>query len=163
MNSGYQQQGAPQGAQERASPPRADLIPLVCFVCPKNSHFSDLSHLLTHISSKGHLHNMFQLNLSRDVDEDAESTLAKFEDWYTENGISALLRARKSAREQRDNHQRRTQTPSGLDADIAVVSRNSSRPNRRARGNSVSTPDYIIFRFCSSVVLTQCENIEGWA
>ncbi|KAI8952083.1 hypothetical protein F4801DRAFT_600220 [Xylaria longipes] len=139
MTSSYQPQGHAQSAHDQSTPQRADLIPLVCFICPKNSHFSDLSHLLTHISSKGHLHNMFQLNLSREVDEDAELALAEFETWYKQNEISALLRARKTAREQRDSHQRRTQTPSGLGGDNRTVSRQSNRggrSNRRSRGNS---------------------------
>ncbi|GAW14305.1 hypothetical protein ANO14919_037060 [Xylariales sp. No.14919] len=142
MSSGYQPQGSAQGAQDQSTPPRADLIPLVCFICPKNSNFSDLSHLLTHISSKGHLHNMFQLNLSRDVDENAELALVEFESWYKQNNISALLRARKTAREQRDNHQhqqRRIQTASSFGGDAALASRQSvrgGRSNRRSRGNA---------------------------
>ncbi|KAI0486468.1 hypothetical protein F4859DRAFT_528198 [Xylaria cf. heliscus] len=138
MTSSYQQQSHVQSAQDQSTTPRPDLIPLICFICPKNSHFSDLSHLLTHISSKGHLHNMFQLNLSREVDEDADLALGQFENWYKGNGISALLRARKTAREQRDNHQRHPQTPSGL-GDGRAVSRHSTRggrPNRRSRGDS---------------------------
>ncbi|TGJ85869.1 hypothetical protein E0Z10_g2879 [Xylaria hypoxylon] len=138
MTSGYQPQGGAQNAQDQFTPPRADLIPLVCFICPKNSHFSDLSHLLTHISSKGHLHNMFQLNLSRDVDANAELALAEFESWYKQNDISALLRARKTAREQRDNQQRRSQTSSSFGVDTALASRQSvrgGRSNRRSRGS----------------------------
>lgn len=145
MNSTYQPQSHAQSAQDQSTPPRADLIPLVCFICPKNSHFSDLSHLLTHISSKGHLHNMFQLNLSRDVDEDAELAITEFETWYKQNDISALLRARKTAREQRDNHQRHNHTPSGLGGDNRMRSRQSNRggrSNRRSRGNSVSSYNY---------------------
>ncbi|KAF2968794.1 hypothetical protein GQX73_g4758 [Xylaria multiplex] len=138
MTSGYQPQGGAQSAQDQSTSPRADLIPLVCFICPKNSHFSDLSHLLTHISSKGHLHNMFQLTLSRDVDEAAELSLAEFESWYKQNNIGALLRARKTAREQRDNHQRRSQNSSSFGGDIALASRqdlHGGRSNRRTRGN----------------------------
>ncbi|KAI0540011.1 hypothetical protein GGR58DRAFT_523510 [Xylaria digitata] len=139
MTSGYQPQGGAQSVQDQSTPPRADLIPLVCFICPKNSHFSDLSHLLTHISSKGHLHNMFQLTLSREVDENAELSLTEFESWYKQNNISALLRARKTAREQRDNHhQRRSQNSSSFGGDVALASRQGlrgSRSNRRTRGN----------------------------
>ncbi|KAI0442270.1 hypothetical protein F4803DRAFT_562456 [Xylaria telfairii] len=146
MNSNYQPQSHAQSAQDQSTPPRADLIPLVCFICPKNSHFSDLSHLLTHISSKGHLHNMFQLNLSRDVDEDAELAITEFETWYKRNNISALLRARKTAREQRDNnHQRRNHTPSGLGGDNRMGSRQSNRggrSNRRGRGSSKTQSQY---------------------
>ncbi|RWA11302.1 hypothetical protein EKO27_g3820 [Xylaria grammica] len=85
---------------------------------------------------------MFQLNLSRDVDENAELALTEFESWYKQNNISALLRARKTAREQRDNHQhqqRRSQTASSFGGDAALTSRQSvrgGRSNRRSRGNA---------------------------
>ncbi|KAJ2980537.1 hypothetical protein NUW58_g6920 [Xylaria curta] len=82
---------------------------------------------------------MFQLNLSREVDEDAELALTEFDSWYKQNGISALLRARKTAREQRDNHQRRNQSSSVFEGDNAMVPRQSARggrSNRRSRGNS---------------------------
>ncbi|KAI0974304.1 hypothetical protein F4678DRAFT_486183 [Xylaria arbuscula] len=138
MTPAHQPQASGQAARDLSSPPRADLIPLLCFICPKNSHFSDLSHLLTHISSKGHLHNMFQLNLSREVDANADIALTEFEQWYKQNSISALLRARKSAREQRDSQQRRGPTSPSFGGETAVVSHpnsRSSRSNRRSRGN----------------------------
>ncbi|KAI1166845.1 hypothetical protein F5B18DRAFT_659497 [Nemania serpens] len=132
MSSAHQQSNA-QSAQDQSDPPRGDLIPLVCFICPKNSHFSDLSHLLTHISSKGHLHNMFQLNLSREIDEAADLSLTEFETWYKQNNISALLRARKTAREQRDNHQRQSQTPSVFGEENTMTPRPSNRGGRSGR------------------------------
>ncbi|KAI1279905.1 hypothetical protein F5Y07DRAFT_405543 [Xylaria sp. FL0933] len=138
MASGYQPQAAVQGAQDESVSSRADLIPLLCFICPKNSHFSDLSHLLTHISSKGHLHNMFQLNLSRDVDMNAEIALTEFENWYKQNNISTLLRARKSAREQRDSRQQQSQTSPSFAGETAPVAHRNSRQgrsNRKNRGN----------------------------
>lgn len=149
MSSAHQQSNA-QSAQDQSDPPRGDLIPLVCFICPKNSHFSDLSHLLTHISSKGHLHNMFQLNLSREIDEAADLSLTEFETWYKQNNISALLRARKTAREQRDNHQRQSQTPSVFGEENTMTPRPSNRggrSGRRGRAAAVSPSDlgYLTF------------------
>lgn len=149
MSSAPQQSNA-QSCQDQSDPPKAELIPLVCYICPKNSHFSDLSHLLTHISSKGHLHNMFQLNLSREIDEAADLSLTEFETWYKQNNISALLRARKTAREQRDNNQRQNQTPSVFGEDNTVAARLSNRggrSSRRGRAAGVSTSDvgYLTF------------------
>ncbi|KAJ8127761.1 hypothetical protein O1611_g5874 [Lasiodiplodia mahajangana] len=138
MASEYQQSGNAPGAHDQPIPARTDQIPLVCFICPKNSNFSDLSHLLTHISSKGHLHNMFQLNLVREVDAEAELAIVEFDAWYKHNGIGALLRARKTAREQRDNNQRRNQTSSGF-GDNTMAARPSNRggrSGRRGRGNN---------------------------
>ncbi|KAI0515215.1 hypothetical protein F5B22DRAFT_656161 [Xylaria bambusicola] len=134
--AGYELEANAHVAQDD-SPPRTDLIPLTCFICPKNSHFSDLSHLLTHISSKGHLHNMFQLNLSREVDMSADIALTDFDRWYKQNNISALLRARKSAREQRDSQQRRSQASLGFGGDTSLPLHQNvrgGRSNRRSRG-----------------------------
>lgn len=142
MSQGYQLQGSAHGAQDNSTSSRTDMIPLICFICPKNSHFSDLSHLLTHISSKGHLHNMFQLNLSRDIDVNADVALTEFDRWYKQNNISALLRARKSAREERDSQQRRSQITSSVGGDTALLSHQNARgdrTNRKSRGNRVST------------------------
>ncbi|KAI3322024.1 hypothetical protein HD806DRAFT_545269 [Xylariaceae sp. AK1471] len=136
MSSTYQSLSNAQSPRDRRTPSRAEVIPLVCFICPKNSHFSDLSHLLTHISSKGHLHNQFQLTLSRDVDENAAVALREFNSWYEQNGISALLRARKTAREERGNQQRRSQPSLSLRGGRTVVSGRSSRGGRRSRGSS---------------------------
>jgi hypothetical protein len=135
----YHTQGSPRSPRGEPSPTRGDIIPLVCFICPKNSQFSDLSHLLTHISSKGHLHNMFQLNLSRDVDENAALALAEFDSWFKKNSISALLRARKTAREQRGNQQRRNQAPMRGGSSVAQSrSTRGGRSSRRGRANNVS-------------------------
>ncbi|KAI8635465.1 hypothetical protein F5Y19DRAFT_461089 [Xylariaceae sp. FL1651] len=138
MSSAYQYQGSAQSPQDEPTPSRTETIPLICFICPKNSHFSDLSHLLTHISSKGHLHNLFQLTLSRDVDENAALALAEFEAWYKQNNISALLRARMNAREQRGNRQQRSQTTLSLGSDSMVPRRGNrgGRSSRRSRGSS---------------------------
>ncbi|KAI2636113.1 hypothetical protein GGS21DRAFT_543029 [Xylaria nigripes] len=138
MSSGYQAQGAAQSPQDQGAPSNANTIPLVCYICPKNSHFSDLSHLLTHISSKGHLHNVFQLTLTRDVDENAALALAEYENWFAQNHIGALLRARKTAREQRDSQQRQNQSSLSHGADNVETPRminRGGRSNRRGRGS----------------------------
>ncbi|PKK43563.1 hypothetical protein CI102_13071 [Trichoderma harzianum] len=43
-------------------------IPLHCTVCPETPRFSDVSHLLTHIASKGHLHHETQTKLKAHQD-----------------------------------------------------------------------------------------------
>lgn len=76
-------------------------IPLICFICPSNPHFSDISHLLTHISSKGHLQNKFKMDIDKKVDQEAARKMQQFDSWYQEHGIEDLLRARSDAREQK--------------------------------------------------------------
>jgi hypothetical protein len=76
-------------------------MPLVCKLCPKASTFSDLSHLLTHVASKGHLHNQFKLGLAKDTDPAAAQVLTEYDAWYSEFGLTDLLKTRSDSREQR--------------------------------------------------------------
>ncbi|KAI1264280.1 hypothetical protein F5Y18DRAFT_428372 [Xylariaceae sp. FL1019] len=122
MSSTYATQGNAQTPGTALSLAQQDSIPLECAVCPKkNARFSDLSHLLTHISSKGHLHNMFQLSLTRDIDASAADALRKFDAWFAKHKIRELLRARMNAREQRGTQQGRSQP----------AQRTSETPSRR--------------------------------
>ncbi|ORY66072.1 uncharacterized protein BCR38DRAFT_408045 [Pseudomassariella vexata] len=66
----------------------APSIPLVCYLCPKNSRFSDLSHLLTHMASKGHLQNKFNLELLQDSDDKAQKALKDFISWWARGNKS---------------------------------------------------------------------------
>ncbi|PTB65372.1 hypothetical protein BBK36DRAFT_1121568 [Trichoderma citrinoviride] len=50
-------------------------IPLLCTVCPESPRFSDVSHLLTHIASKGHLHHETQTKLKAHQDVSASVAL----------------------------------------------------------------------------------------
>lgn len=77
-------------------------IPLLCTVCPDTPHFSDVSHLLTHISSKGHLHHETQTKLKSHQDDSASLALQRYEQWYREHGIEALLVARMKAKQVRE-------------------------------------------------------------
>lgn len=55
-------------------------IPLVCTVCPEAPRFSDVSHLLTHIASKGHLHHETQTKLKAHQDIGAAVKLQSYEE-----------------------------------------------------------------------------------
>ncbi|KAI1083004.1 hypothetical protein F5B20DRAFT_596212 [Whalleya microplaca] len=113
-------------------------IPLVCAICPKNSRFSDISHLLTHISSKGHLSTYFDLSISRDTDAEAAIALEEFDNWFEDYGIGELLRLRKTARATRGALQgRRSQTP--MMASRRIPTRRGGRGSRggaRSRGRN---------------------------
>lgn len=88
------------------------LIPLLCDLCPKNPRFSDVSHLLTHISSKSHLSNRFKLQIRSQGEPEARRLLADFDNWYNSNGLEDLLSERLSAKEQKKSV-KRTRLPSG--------------------------------------------------
>ncbi|KAH6606557.1 hypothetical protein Trco_005710 [Trichoderma cornu-damae] len=74
-------------------------IPLLCTVCPETPRFSDVSHLLTHIASKGHLHHETQTKLKAHQDVSASDSLHQYEQWYKDNGIEGLLVERMKAKQ----------------------------------------------------------------
>src|SRR5689334_9893368 len=76
-------------------------IPLRCTLCPKKPGFSDLSHLLTHISSKSHLAHRFKAELKARDDQVASEEVQRYDIWCERYGINALLAERMAAKEQR--------------------------------------------------------------
>jgi hypothetical protein len=65
-------------------------IPLRCCICPKRPKFSDLSHLLTHVASKGHLAQQFKTSVRAPTDENAKDALDRYNDWFQRYGIEQL-------------------------------------------------------------------------
>ncbi|KAK0389384.1 hypothetical protein NLU13_2959 [Sarocladium strictum] len=74
-------------------------IPLLCSVCPETPKFSDVSHLLTHIASKGHLHHETQTKLRAHQDITAALSLQQYEQWYRDFEIETLLVERLRAKQ----------------------------------------------------------------
>lgn len=74
-------------------------IPLECVLCPSNPKFSDVSHLLTHISSKSHLHHEFQTKVKADDQEDAAEKLQRYTQWFDDNNIKLLIKERLQTKE----------------------------------------------------------------
>jgi hypothetical protein len=76
-------------------------IQLLCSLCPKNPKFSDISHLLTHISSKSHLSHRFKLQIRSQSEIAAKKQLDDFDIWYHNNNLDVLLSERLAAKEQK--------------------------------------------------------------
>jgi hypothetical protein len=76
-------------------------IPLRCTLCPKKPNFSDLSHLLTHISSKSHLAHRFKAELKARDNEEAQDEVRQYDAWCERYGINGLLAERMAAKEQK--------------------------------------------------------------
>ncbi|AEO53879.1 hypothetical protein MYCTH_43484 [Thermothelomyces thermophilus ATCC 42464] len=81
-------------------------IPLRCTLCPKKPNFSDLSHLLTHISSKSHLAHRFKAELKARDDRAALEAVRQYDLWCDRYGINGLLAERMAAKEQRKTGRR---------------------------------------------------------
>ena len=79
---------------------------LCCTLCPKQPQFSDISHLLTHISSKGHLSHKFKLSIRASSEPQARADLATFDIWYAENGLDEKLAERLASKEQKTTSKR---------------------------------------------------------
>ncbi len=79
----------------------AQPIPLECVLCPRNPRFSDVSHLLTHVSSKSHLHNKFNSEFRAKSEPAIRDKLRRYEAWYSANGIETLLSERLAAKDQK--------------------------------------------------------------
>ncbi|OTA93872.1 hypothetical protein M434DRAFT_385058 [Hypoxylon sp. CO27-5] len=114
-------------------------IPLVCYSCEKQQTFSDLSHLLTHVSSKAHLLELYNSQILSQIDAAAADRCERFNTWYKKYGISQLVLQRMEARgEKGAQSQRRGQTPRDAVSGRPAV-RRSSRGNRGGRGRRGST------------------------
>jgi hypothetical protein len=85
-----------------------DAASLSCSICNKKPQFSDLSHLLTHVSSKAHLANYFKLQVRSHHDSTSNEALLQYDQWYEENDLAKLLSDRmasasKTSRRRRSN------------------------------------------------------------
>ncbi|TVY17172.1 hypothetical protein LARI1_G004571 [Lachnellula arida] len=76
-------------------------VPLLCSLCPKSPKFSDISHLLTHISSKSHLAALFKLKIRSQGEQDAKDKVDQYELWYSINNLDTLLSDRLATKDQK--------------------------------------------------------------
>lgn len=74
-------------------------IPLLCNICPKLRQFSDLSHLLTHVGSKGHLSCYFKLQVRSRQDPIAREQLDAYGQWFAKYEVERLLSERLTLKE----------------------------------------------------------------
>ncbi|KUL87735.1 hypothetical protein ZTR_05809 [Talaromyces verruculosus] len=87
-----------------------DATSLTCSICNKKPQFSDVSHLLTHISSKAHLASHFKLQVQSKHSSQALEHLTQYDQWYKENDIARLLSDR-MASSAKANRRRRSNRP----------------------------------------------------
>ena len=82
-------------------PPATASIPLHCNICPKKPDFSDVSHLLTHIASKGHLSHYYKMKVQASTDPGAKQVVDEYDEWYDEWNVQDLMRERMSQKERK--------------------------------------------------------------
>lgn len=76
-------------------------LPLQCTVCPRRSTFSDVSHLLTHIASKGHLSHYFKLKVRSTQDQEARDQVDAYDAWYSHWNVENLMHERMRHKDKR--------------------------------------------------------------
>lgn len=76
-------------------------IPLHCNICPKKPNFSDVSHLLTHIASKGHLSHYYKVKVRSGTEDSSRRIIETYDRWYTEWNVEDLMSERMNQREKR--------------------------------------------------------------
>ncbi|KAM0270454.1 hypothetical protein ACHAQH_009411 [Verticillium albo-atrum] len=71
-------------------------FPLVCYLCENEPKYSDVSHLLTHLLSRGHARAKGNIEVRSHIPGDTEAAekFAAFQKWQDDNGIGALLSER---------------------------------------------------------------------
>ena len=85
-------------------------IPLHCNICPKRPNFSDVSHLLTHIASKGHLSNYYKVKVRSSSEEGSRRLIDAYDRWYADYGVEELMSDRMNQKDKRRTRAR----PAGM-------------------------------------------------
>lgn len=83
---------------------------LKCTICPKRPSFSDVSHLLTHVGSKGHLSHLHKLQVRSHQEIAAGHELAAYDRWYQQHGLGRLLSERMLQKESKKGSRRGRKT-----------------------------------------------------
>lgn len=79
----------------------ANGIPLHCNICPKKPNFSDVSHLLTHIASKGHLSNYYKVKVRSGTEDASRKLIDTYDRWYADWNVEELMSDRMSQKDKR--------------------------------------------------------------
>lgn len=82
---------------------------LQCNICPKHPNFSDLSHLLTHVGSKGHLSHYFKAQVRGRQEPAVREQLRVYDNWYQVNQVEKLLSQRMILKDSK-NAQKKSRT-----------------------------------------------------
>lgn len=78
-----------------------DAALLQCIICPGRPRFSDVSHLLTHVSSKAHLSHYFKLQVRSHQEAEALELLLEYDGWFNSNDLPRLLSERIGSKDDR--------------------------------------------------------------
>lgn len=83
-------------------------IPLHCNICPRKPDFSDVSHLLTHIASKGHLSTYYKIKVRSATETESRNLVDNYDNWYARWNIEDLMAVRLNLKEKRKSRRPHT-------------------------------------------------------
>lgn len=76
-------------------------IPLHCNICSKKPDFSDISHLLTHIASKGHLSTYYKYKIRAAQEDECRRLVEEYDIWYAMWKIEDLMSDRMNQKDEK--------------------------------------------------------------
>lgn len=112
-------------------------IPLLCKICPKDPEFSDISHLLTHVASKGHLAQELKAKVRSRQDASIREKLDAYDRWYEKYQLEKLLSQRLILRESKDTSSRAKRSVKSPPS----ASAKTLRPRKRRAKTSEKLPE----------------------
>ena len=113
-------------------------IPLLCNICPKQPDFSDISHLLTHVASKGHLAQELKAKVRGRQDASVREKLDAYDRWYEKHQIEKLLSQRLILKESKEASSSRVQRSRNSPS---VGSSQNLKPRKRRAKSSNKVPE----------------------
>ncbi|KAJ4361540.1 hypothetical protein N0V95_001792 [Ascochyta clinopodiicola] len=111
-------------------------IPLLCNICPKKPSFSDVSHLLTHIASKGHLSHYYKVKVRSTHEDASRRIIDTYDRWYAEWSVEELMSDRMN---QKDKRRTRTR-PAARSTPAPRIEAPAPRPARHAAVSNLLDP-----------------------
>ncbi|KAN0069991.1 hypothetical protein V8E54_011572 [Elaphomyces granulatus] len=136
-----------------------DAAALWCNICPKRPYFSDVSHLLTHISSKAHLAHYFKLQVRSHQELEARNLLKEYDQWYKVNDLEKLLSDRMTSKESRKRKGRGRGTH--VSKRRGKLGDRSVPIGRGPEPQSANIPDPRLTRPCVSTAFDDTGNDDG--
>lgn len=113
-------------------------IPLLCNICPRQPDFSDISHLLTHVASKGHLAQELKAKVRARQDASIREKLDAYDRWYEKHQIERLLSQRLILKESKEatassRVKRSLNSPTASSAKNVKPRKRRAKPSDKAR------------------------------
>ncbi len=141
-------------------------ILLRCNICPREPEFSDISHLLTHVASKGHLAQQFKAQVRARQDASIRAKLDAYDRWYDRHQIEKLLSERMLAKDSKDSSSRAHKNK-GI-SDLAPSTKDTNSRKRRSKGlakpedqaSPVKVEDVLDPELCRSVSASRSNILQ---